>query len=102
MSKPKEFWIDEQTICWEPDEWKKVLVAEDPTPETTGNAVHVIEYSAYESVQKKLKIAIEALKTIKRGLGPRDEDPYKHPEECLESIQNVADEALEEIEEIKS
>jgi len=113
MTKPKEFWVfkgesnfyskkeykyesNEEVRCT-PEGFYDIVALED----TVDGAVHVIEYSALEALQAKLEVAIEALKTIKLGFGPYSQDYHKHAVNCIEAMKNVADEALEDIEEVK-
>jgi hypothetical protein len=58
--KPEQFWIDSILNVDNPSV-KSAYIYEQDTEKFRGNAIHVIEYSAYEELQKKLDLAIEAL-----------------------------------------
>lgn len=70
-AEPREFWIYD---VWDPVTAKRFCL-DSRLSNTHGGAdeFHVIDYSAYQALQEKLKIAIEALKTTGGYLAGRGE-----------------------------
>lgn len=91
--KPSEFWITKNR-CNLPD---RLFYSEDECYHNVydnDNIYHTIEFSAYEALQKKLKIAVEALRKIQGQSMSMHFDRHS----ASAWVQDFAREALKKIE----
>lgn len=86
MSKPREFWIESKDCDFDLN-WKQVFVAEHPHKDTIDDAIHVIEYSAYEEL---LNLVDESADSVRRAADNiealrKERDEYRAALERLKS-----------------
>ncbi len=94
--KAREFWLDigddTPDIIW------------DSYPKNQQYTHHVIEYTAVEQLEAKLKIALEALKTIHIGIDPRNGEWSEQFQDMMlkaftaKTASDYANEALKQLE----
>ena len=72
-----------------------------PEPkDLTGKVTFLVELSAYQELQKKLDIAVEALKTLDAGYGGMfGSDTIPYEKEAIELAPKIVTEALKKIKE---
>lgn len=85
-AEPREFWIDVDDN----------FAAENKFSKNPERYIHVIEYSAYQTLQEKLKIATEALKRI--GVETDENNNFSTSATEAQFYIDVANEALAKIE----
>ena len=88
MDKPKEFWIFPQkgNDC----EWTN-LYPDASWKSETKPLVHVIEYSAYEQLQKKFEEAVEVIKIIDLNFNKITKCPDNSCDGCHEDAKIAAE-----------